>query len=355
MNHIEHIEDMLFEDHETLIKLLQQYAAGHAYTTTKWDGSPAVLMGVDADGFFVATKQWFNRTPIAYYSRDAIQESQLKPELQFILCDLWDTYEPVSSEIENGVTYQGDFLWEYSFHATEQFQPNTILYKFDTPAPHDIGIIWHTRYIDRMPTAFAEPPHVWAAWSPKIDVQPCLSDDLKRAIDNTIGMLESTAKYTAPFRDFIRNEPQLLAFSKRFLRDHAVDLYKTALYDFAINEMKSKKMASAILRWDSLAHEAVKHLQHAGNMFRKEYETLCRLKWSIMIHHKYPQGIHCFLRNEDGTLKHTNHEGIVLSNGHNAVKLVPGEFSRANRSSKYLKGFDHKRTDTCDISQKASS
>src|SRR6056300_1508882 len=77
--HMEHIEDLILNDgvddarHAiNFLRDLRDMLVGHSKTsisrTVKWDGAPAVFVGIDpSDGqFFVAKKGVFNKDPKVY-------------------------------------------------------------------------------------------------------------------------------------------------------------------------------------------------------------------------------------------------------------------------------------------------
>lgn len=169
--HLEHLEDQVLNRgahgaRESLNFLfsLRDMLAGHSTqavnVTTKWDGAPAVVCGINPDNeqFFVGTKSVFNKTPKINYTDKDIDmnhpgeelNAKLKTCLRYLpklgikgvfQGDLMFTGDDVCVEIIDGESYV-------------VFTPNTITYAFlkDTTIAKRIqaaqlGVVFHTEYI----------------------------------------------------------------------------------------------------------------------------------------------------------------------------------------------------------------
>ena len=126
--------------------------------TTKWDGAPAVICGIDpADGkFFVGTKSVFNtqEPKIAKSTSDVAR--MYSGELANKLTTCYQYLRPV---VTNGIL-QGDLLFTNDKSVTNimgksllSFRPNTITYAVEPDstigrkiANANVGIVFHTKY-----------------------------------------------------------------------------------------------------------------------------------------------------------------------------------------------------------------
>jgi len=126
--------------------------------TTKYDGSPSVVFGVNPENgkFFVASKSAFNVNPKLNYTDKDIEQNHghapgLVAKLKSALAHL-----PKTMPKEGGV-YQGDFLYDKPDVEEEggklKFAPNTITYSADKDsaqgrkiAASQMGFVVHTKY-----------------------------------------------------------------------------------------------------------------------------------------------------------------------------------------------------------------
>lgn len=132
---------------------------GSISRTVKWDGAPAVFVGIDPrDGkFFVAKKGVFNKEPKVYKTEEDVR-ADTSGELADKLVISLKEFSKLG--IKSGV-YQGDLMFTPGDVKKEKidgndyytFQPNTIVYA--VPVKSDlgrsisratIGVVWHTTY-----------------------------------------------------------------------------------------------------------------------------------------------------------------------------------------------------------------
>lgn len=170
--HLEHLEDLVFnrgwagaEEALNYIDSLRHMLAEGTGTTTqltvKWDGSPAIICGIDPeDGkFFVGTKSVFakgepkrcksTRDIQAWYSHEPTLADMLEAALKYL------------RELRIGGIVQGDLMFtpgdlsivEINDEDCYVFTPNTITYAVPVKsalgqrvAQAQIGIIFHTTY-----------------------------------------------------------------------------------------------------------------------------------------------------------------------------------------------------------------
>ncbi len=168
--HLEHLEDLSLNkgihgvnDSIDFLTSLMNMLSGHSKVgmniTTKWDGAPAVVVGMNPENgkFFVGTKSVFSKTPKINYTEqdiDANHDSQeLREKLKICL-----RYLPKLG-IKN--ILQGDILFtEGDVHIKEiehtsyiTFTPNTITYAIPQNSilaeriqRAKLGIVFHTEY-----------------------------------------------------------------------------------------------------------------------------------------------------------------------------------------------------------------
>ena len=170
--HLEHLEDLVFNagyagaisalDYiESLRGMLAEGTGTTTKLTVKWDGSPAIICGVDpADGkFFVGTKSVFAKAEpkVCKTSRDIEKFYGEQPELVEILASALQHLKKLGI----GGVIQGDLLFKEGGIETADingercltFTPNTITYAVPADsqlgqqiARAKIGIIFHTSY-----------------------------------------------------------------------------------------------------------------------------------------------------------------------------------------------------------------
>lgn len=169
----EHLEDNIFNrgvngarESINFLRSLRDMLAGHAQSkvniTTKWDGAPAVICGINPDNgkFFVGTKSVFNKDGKLNYTDEDIDRNHpgegLNKKLKMALAylpklgfngilqgDLLFTKGDIDKKVIDGKSYI-------------TFQPNTIVYAVPTDAPMarkmldaQLGIVFHTAYNGR--------------------------------------------------------------------------------------------------------------------------------------------------------------------------------------------------------------
>ena len=170
--HLEHLEDLVFNSGyrgaqaaldyiESLRHMLAEGTGTTTQLTVKWDGSPAIICGVDPqDGkFFVGTKAVFSKgePKLIKSASDAERFYGDQPDLADILVQALKYL----SKLGIGGVVQGDMMFTESSKSVENingedcyvFTPNTITYA--VPVTSEIGsriarakfgIIFHTSY-----------------------------------------------------------------------------------------------------------------------------------------------------------------------------------------------------------------
>ena len=168
LKHLEHAEDHIIHggdegvahaaDNLEDLHTLLTGGKPKSKITTKYDGSPSVVFGVNPENnkFFVASKSAFNKNPKINYTPQDIENNHghapgLVAKLKAALEHLPKIMPP------KGGVYQGDFLYEKPDVEEEngklKFAPNTITYAANKDstqgrriAASDIGFVVHTKY-----------------------------------------------------------------------------------------------------------------------------------------------------------------------------------------------------------------
>ena len=168
--HLTHLEELILTNGkdgatraikylQALTEVLDSTTPKAVNTTVKYDGAPAVVIGVDPNGnFFVGSKSVFAKTPKMNYSINDIKQNHSQaPGLVDKLVQTFIHFKDVNFTS----TYQGDFLFdeqikEFNTIDGEEhviFKPNTIVYAVPTNSEEGqkiskakIGVVFHTEY-----------------------------------------------------------------------------------------------------------------------------------------------------------------------------------------------------------------
>ena len=171
--HLEHLEDNVLNrgvkgarESIDFLRSLRDMLAGHSQSkinvTTKWDGAPAVICGINPENgkFFVGTKSVFNKDGKLNYTDSDIDKNHpgegLNQKLKTALAFL--------PKLEIKGILQGDMLFSKGDIDKQSidgesyitFQPNTIVYAVPTDSvmaskmmSAQLGIVFHTSYSGR--------------------------------------------------------------------------------------------------------------------------------------------------------------------------------------------------------------
>ncbi len=140
--HLNHPEDaILLEGREGLNKVLNFFREKNSQLSVKYDGSPAVVWGINPENkkFFVGTKSVFNKIKIKinYTHYDIEINHGHTPAVASILHMCLEKLPRVEG------IYQGDFI---GYGGGSEYTPNTITYNFNDIVDEDIIIAAHTTY-----------------------------------------------------------------------------------------------------------------------------------------------------------------------------------------------------------------
>ena len=168
--HLTHLEELILTNGkegatraiqylQALTEVLDSDTPNAVNTTVKYDGAPAVIVGVDPNGnFFVGSKSVFANVPKMNYSiNDIKQNHSHAPGLVDKLIQTFVHFKGVNFNS----TYQGDFLFDDEIKEVNTidgeehviFKPNTIVYAVPTDSEEGqkivnakIGVVFHTEY-----------------------------------------------------------------------------------------------------------------------------------------------------------------------------------------------------------------
>jgi len=351
--------------------------------TVKWDGAPAVFVGIDPnDGkFFVAKKGIFNKNPKVYKTVKEVK-ADTSGDLAAKLTVAFQEFKKLG--IRKGV-YQGDIMFTKKDLKNQTidgqkyvtFHPNTIVYAVPVGAAKEIkaakiGVVWHTYYqgstFESMSAsfgvsvaAFKKVRSVWqkSANFPDISGLATLSkketDEITIHISNAGKLFQKISAnalkdvstdtdinlFINTFRNTkIRTQSEISNTTK-----HAEELIQWIhdRYDKEIDALKTQAGKDrkndtkiAALQWFNDTNKANLIL-----MFDMQNE-LVYAKRKLLTHLDSMDSINTFVKTKDG-FRVTGAEGYVavdhLTNG--AVKIVDRmEFSYNNFSKDIIKGWE---------------
>lgn len=389
--HLEHLEDLVFNQGyegaeaalvyiEQLVGMLNEGSGEVAKITTKWDGAPAIICGIDpADGrFFVGTKSVFAKTEpkLVKTKRDLDKWYKEQPGLyEKLLISL-----KVLPKLGIGNVLQGDFMFDRDSIETAdidgkkmiEFTPNTITYA--VPADSDLatrmlrakmGIVFHTAYdgvsIEEMTASFGvdvsglnQSKEVWFDDATYKDLTglASLTPAEQRKIKNTIAAIGSTMRKIKPakFNVVIENK-EFSKFVKPFINQMVRDGKLVANPIVFLNEFLEFYKGKMQTEIDKIAAEKGEDNVGVANRLAKIkskeefledhsnallgvlaiYKRLVELKLMIIEKLHQVEGLATFIKDGD-QYKVTNPEGFVAVGHHGgAIKLVDRlEFSQQN-------------------------
>ena len=168
--HLTHLEELILTNGkegatraiqylQALTEVLDSDTPKAVNTTVKYDGAPAVIVGVDPNGnFFVGSKSVFAKVPKMNYSiNDIKQNHSHAPGLVDKLIQTFVHFKGVNFNS----TYQGDFLFDDEIKELNTidgeehviFKPNTIVYAVPANSEEGqkivkakVGVVFHTEY-----------------------------------------------------------------------------------------------------------------------------------------------------------------------------------------------------------------
>jgi hypothetical protein len=394
--HMEHVEDLIFNEGVNgtrkainFLRDLRDMLAGNSKKsisrTVKWDGAPAVFVGIDPnDGkFFVAKKGVFNKNP-KVYKTPADVKADTSGDLQSKLLMALQEFSKLG--VKSGV-YQGDLMFTKGDVSKEEidgqsyftFQPNTIVYAVPANSSlgkqisqANIGVVWHTTYtgnsFESMSASFGKDiankfNNVNSIWQTDATYQ----DESGRATFTQKETAEVTKKLADVGRVFNNTPADLINYWQQ--NPKALELVKifNNTYVRQGKQINPRTHTQAFMNWTTDRYKKeiaklktpasqakkkaeMKEVMRVFSRFRKnQIENIWTLMVLLseakqMIINKMNQAgsLKTFLRTRTG-FKVTAPEGFCaidqLSN--DAVKIVDRmEFSRANFSPDIIKGWE---------------
>lgn len=387
--HLEHLEDLIFNSGyagaqealnyvESLRHMLAEGTGTTTKLTVKWDGSPAVICGIDpADNrFFVGTKSVFAKgEPRRCKSEnDIVNWYSDKPELAAKLSAALK-YLP---KIGLGGVVQGDLMFTEGdlnvVNVNEEdcyvFTPNTITYAVPVNsnlgqriARAKIGIIFHTAYegdsIDTMKASFGvsvagltQHADVWfdnatyKDYTGIASLTPSENTKIQKYIAATVATLEKIgpqrfdivltnkefARNIKPFINKMVRQGEHVSDPTQFLKQFVTHYKADLLQD--IETLAGGLEGRAAQNRIAKIKEKEQWIADNSNTLvgvLAIYKRLIELKGLLMAKLRQVEGIGTFQKTNDG-YKVTAPEGFVAI-GHDggAIKLVDRlEFSRQN-------------------------
>ena len=383
--HLEHLEDDILNNGSeggkssiaflrSLGKMLSQGDSSSMKVTTKWDGAPAIICGIDptTNMFFVGNKSVFAKTsPKVCYNFDIIDHYYPTSGLNYVLKECLTYFMKLGIQ---GVI-QGDLLFTENTKKlitvnnkkSVVFQPNTITYAIplDTDLgkrvnASKIGIVFHTHYTG------SSLPEMSAGFG--VDVSPyqgnsdiaVFSSDFVDAsgsanfttqelqkFKSSVNQAEGSLRQASKFLDVMKGTDRF-AFNtvfKQFFNTYirggkSIPSTNKVVSDFAIyyttlldKEINAKKSAAGKKKWEDVKMNGLKFIaanQRSIYMTVASYKNLTAAKLMIVRKLEKVKTIGTFLKDGNG-YKVTAPEGFVAIKSGQATKLVDRlEFSVAN-------------------------
>jgi hypothetical protein len=382
--HLEHLEDEIInlgsEGGKKAIQILRdmgEYLSGSVTgklkVTTKWDGAPAVVCGIDPtdNTFFVGTKSVFAKTePKICKTKEDIQKLY-NGELASKLMDCL-TYLPKC--VTKGVL-QGDLMFTNDKKMENiqkekliTFRPNTITYAVEPDSPlgrqiakAKLGIVFHTKYtgktLPEMTSSFnvskddfKENPNVWIEKAEFTDISGIanFSSSEKTKYDAAVNRAEGSLKQCSQLLNKIQTGKRTLEIDTEFKKffnayvrvGQQIPSKERALVEFAHHLGKEyDKVIKTNKTLEAQAKKAGKWVdmiefidvnKRQMEMLIAAYMNLQAAKNILVNKLKAVSSLRLFVNRGDH-YEATNPEGFVAISGDKATKLVDRlEFSKNN-------------------------
>ena len=387
--HLEHLEDELinygYGGYVASKDLIQNFIdelggrpTGNVTVTTKWDGAPAVVCGIDPESkqFFVGTKSVFNKKePKVNFTEEDIDKNHgeipdLAKKLKYCL--------KYFAELNIKGIIQGDLLFTDEDVATKNIDgeryytatPNTLTYAW--PADSDlgkavntakIGAVFHTYYsgtgpINTLNAGFGVSQFnlkstrnvfLASATMDNISAKSGLTAAEERTLKSVIAVADRNASVAKPFIEMVAHEATkqfTLGYTmKRFTNSYVKEGQKINNVNVFITKFEAAFKKSLIEKIEDLKSEKSKNEYRdklaSGLQFLEDNKRA--FKAFIVIYNSFTNAKNLinnklaglsdtkvFLRSGDNFVV-TKPEGFVAIVDGKAVKIVDRlEFSRAN-------------------------
>ena len=386
--HLEHIEDDIVNSgksgginavkflHQLGDMLSQPRGSSPLKITTKWDGAPAIVCGIEPSSgiFFVGTKSVFNKTePKLGYNDQSIDYHYKNPAVNKLL-KLCLKY---LSELGITGILQGDLLFTddksnkvIGGESVISFQPNTIVYTVPVNSTigkqinnAKMGIVFHTSYsgtsIGSLTASFgvnttnlkkSTDVYYTTATFNDVDGVARFTDEEKVKYNALVNKAEGSLKQSGGFlneiKEFGEGRFMMGAMFKAYMNTYFRDVNKVftnvkeiadgfvQYYAMQLDkEVVSKKTKSTQDKYIKIKSDGLTFLKtNARPLYFTiaSYMNIIEAKLYVIRRLERVKTLGTFLRTDNG-YKVTAPEGFVAIQSGNALKLVDRlEFSRAN-------------------------
>ena len=387
--HLEHLEDELinygYNGYVASRDLIQSFVdelggrpTGNVKVTTKWDGAPAVVCGIDPESgnFFVGTKSVFNKKePKINFTEEDIDKNHgeipdLAKKLKYCL-----KYFP---ELKVKGVIQGDLLFTDEDVQTktidgERFYtatPNTLTYAW--PVDSDlgkavntakIGAVFHTYYsgdgpvntlsagfgVDKFNLKSTRNVFLATATVDNISAKSGLTTSEERMLKSVISVVDRNASTAKQFLEIIAHEAGkqfTLGYTmKRFTNSYVkegktitnvntfISGFTKAFEKSLVEKVESLKTEKSKAQYRDILANGISYLENNNRAFKAfivMYNSFTNAKNLINLKLAGLSDTKVFLRSGDNFVV-TKPEGYVAIVDGKAVKIVDRlEFSRAN-------------------------
>ena len=381
--HLEHLEDSIINEGKTggeeaieILKYLGSFLSGSPapglLVTTKWDGAPAIVCGIDPSDnqFFVGTKSVFAQDAKICKTEQDIRKwysGALAEKLSAAL-----TYLP-----QCGITgvLQGDLMFTNDKQREKidgmdyiTFRPNTITYAVvpDSPLGQKInraslGIVFHTKYtgpsLPEMKASFSindrdfrSTTQVWAEKAEFKDISGVASMNPleKDAYDKLVRKTEGSLKKTGTILNRMQTGKKTLAIDtelKKFFNNYVKKGQNIPSVDRAYLEFAThlgKEYSKVVEKHKTLKAQAdkagkfieainfISDNEREFKMMIATYMNLISAKQMLVDKMKRVGSLRLFV-SIGGDYQATSPEGFVAIKGSTATKIIDRlEFSRLN-------------------------
>jgi len=387
--HLEHLEDELinygYNGYKASRDLIQNFVdelggrpTGNVKVTTKWDGAPAVVCGIDPESgnFFVGTKSVFNKKePKINFTEEDIDKNHgeipdLAKKLKYCL-----KYFP---ELKVKGVIQGDLLFTDEDVQTKTIDgdrfytatPNTLTYAWPVDsdlgkAVHSakIGAVFHTYYsgtgpvntlsagfgVDKFNLKSTRNVFLATATVDNISAKSGLTVSEERVLKSVISVVDRNASAAKEFLEIIAHEATkqfTLGYTmKRFTNSYVkegktinnvnafISGFTKAFEKSLVEKVESLKTEKSKAQYRDILADGISYLENNHRAFKAfivMYNSLTNAKNLINLKLAGLSDTKVFLRSGDNFVV-TKPEGFVAIVDGKAVKIVDRlEFSRAN-------------------------
>jgi len=373
VKHISHLEDLLLENRiDTAISMIYNLCGDNKLEmSTKWDGAPSIFAGTDPEdnAFFVACKSIFNRNPKIYKTISSIMGDSIDPGLKDKLAKSLVHMREMNIK---GVL-QGDFIYtkedlfemDIASESFLAFHPNILVYAVPKKSEiasrilaSDLGVVWHTVYSGRtlgsMQKDFTRTPEsCFTEIKEVFSLDPTLDSRQYGSNPEIIYNGHEDLNMTNWLSNLYNREllqTQINSYIKQNDRFNDCDEFVKHINDGVLGRY--------VVEWEKRKTDAGRGRMRAKYMAYTDFCYSFKFKNLMEMYIKVSEfkdktiaaisnmsEFKVFLKTEEGYVS-TNHEGYVINDDENVVKLVNRfDFSAANFNKKYIRGWELKRYD----------